>query len=224
MRNRNSFRHLGPLCAIGAAFLIVPSAMPQTQTKDSDWPSYAADLAGTRYRPLDQINASNFNDLEIAWRLKTDNLGSHPEYKYESTPLMVQGVIYVTAGSRRDVVALDAATGELLWVHGEHEGERAAASPRQLSGRGLSYWSDGKVERIIYVTQGYRLVVLDAKTGDRVSSFGDDGIVDLKKSAVFGNNQPIDLVTGEIGLHATPAVTRSGIILVGSAFREGGTP
>jgi quinoprotein glucose dehydrogenase len=189
-----------------------------------EWPSYAGDLHNYHYSPGDQINGSNFNDLEVAWRLKTDNLGSHPEYKYESTPLMVKGIIYATAGSRRDVVALDATTGELLWVHGEHEGERAAASPRQLSGRGLSYWSDGKIERIIYVTQGYRLVVLDAKTGDRVPSFGEDGVVDLKKSAVYGSGQAIDLVTGEIGLHATPAVTRSGIILVGSAFREGGTP
>jgi quinoprotein glucose dehydrogenase len=189
-----------------------------------EWPAYAGDLHNNHYSPGDQINGSNFKDLEIAWRLKTDNLGSHPEYKFESTPLMVKGVIYVTAGSRRDVVALDATTGELLWVHGEREGERAAASPRQLSGRGLSYWSDGKVERIIYVTQGYRLVVLDAKTGDRIPSFGEDGVVDLKKSAVHGTGQPIDLVTGEIGLHATPAVTRSGIILVGSAFREGGTP
>ena len=219
--NRTSFMMLTAVIAIALA----ASAYGQSSGIDKgEWPAYAGDLHNYHYSPGDQINGSNFTELEIAWRLKTDNLGSHPEYKYESTPLMVKGIIYVTAGSRRDVVALDASTGELLWVHGEHEGERAAASPRQLSGRGLSYWSDGKVERIIYVTQGYRLVVLDAKTGDRVPSFGEDGVVDLKKSAVYGTGQPIDLITGEIGLHATPAVTRSGIILVGSAFREGGTP
>ena len=71
---------------------------------------------------------------------------------------MVNGVLYTTAGSRRDVVALDAATGELLWTHGEHEGARGANAPRGLSGRGLAYWSDGKQSRILYATPGYRLV------------------------------------------------------------------
>jgi quinoprotein glucose dehydrogenase len=121
-------------------------------------------------------------------------------------------------------VALDAATGELRWVHSELEGARAAASPRQLSGRGVAYWTDGRDERILYVTTGYRLVELDAKTGNRVPSFGRDGIVDLKDGAVFDKGQQIDLVTGEIGLHATPAITKDGVVMVGSAFLEGGTP
>jgi glucose dehydrogenase len=189
-----------------------------------EWPAYAGDLRNFHYSPLDQINAGNFHQLEIAWRFKTDNLGNRPEYKLESTPLMVHGVLYATAGSRRSAIALDAATGELLWVHGEREGARGAAAPRQLSGRGLSYWTDGREERILYVTPGYRLVALDAKTGARIRSFGDNGSVDMKQFAVYGTGQPIDLVNGEIGLHATPAVTRNGVVLVGSAFREGGTP
>src|SRR5207253_4101679 len=105
------------------------------------WPTYAGDLKGSRYRPLDQINASNFSKLEVAWRFKTDSLGTRPEYKLEGTPLMVNGVLYATGGTRRSVAALDARTGELLWVHGEHEGRRGAAAPRQLSGRGLAYWT-----------------------------------------------------------------------------------
>jgi quinoprotein glucose dehydrogenase len=109
---------------------------------NSEWRWYAGDLRNFHYAPLDQINAGNFNQLEIAWRFKTDSLGNRPEYKLETTPLMVNGVVYATAGSRRAAIALDAATGELLWVHGEHEGARGAAAPRQLSGRGLSYWSD----------------------------------------------------------------------------------
>ena len=139
---------------LGAA--VVLSA--QVRFKDTEWPTHSADLAGSRYRPLDQINASNFNKLEIAWRFKTDSIGNRPEFKLEGTPLMVNGVLYATAGSRRAVIALDAATGELLWVHGEHEGARGAAAPRQLSGRGLAYWTDGKEERILYVTPGYRLI------------------------------------------------------------------
>ena len=139
------------------------------------------DLGNTHYSPLDQINGDNFGKLKIAWRFKTENLGPRPEYNFEGTPLMANGVVYSTAGTRRDVVALDAATGELLWVHGEHEGARAAASPRQLSGRGLAYWTDGREERILYVSVGYRLVALDAKTGNLVPTFGNGGIVpDLK--------------------------------------------
>ena len=84
---------------------------------------------------------------------------------------MANGVLYSTAGARRDVVASMPATGEMLWVHSENEGARAAAAPRQLSGRGLAYWTDGKEERILYVTPGYRLIALDAKTGMPVAGF-----------------------------------------------------
>ena len=132
---------------------------PLPSTKNGEWPYYTADVRGTRYSPLDQINASNFNKLEIAWRFKTDNLGTRPEFKLEGTPLMVKGVLYTTAGTRRSVVALDAKTGELMWVHSLREGKRAAIAPRQLSGRGVAYWTDGKGdERILYVTTGYRLI------------------------------------------------------------------
>src|SRR5271155_298145 len=151
--------------------LLALSAPAQTQ-KAGEWPSYAADLAGTRYRPLDQINAENFSKLEIAWRFKTDSLGPRPEYQFEATPLMAKGVLYSVAGSRRAVVALNATTGEMLWMHSEQEGARGAAAPRQLSGRGLAYWTDGKEERILYVTPGYRLIALNAKTGIPIPSFG----------------------------------------------------
>jgi quinoprotein glucose dehydrogenase len=206
--------------------LIVSATLVEAQkgALNGEWPTYGGDLSNTHYSALDQIRADNFNGLQIAWRFKTDSLGPRPEFRFEGTPLMAHGVLYTTAGSRRDVIALDAATGELLWVHREDEGERAKAAPRALSGRGLAYWTDGKDERILYATIGYQLVCLDAKTGVPISSFGQKGIVDMKKLAVYGNRQPIDLVTGEIGLHATPAVTKSGVVLVGSAFLSGGSP
>ncbi len=202
--------------------LISVCSFAQTHAnKESEWPTYAADLAGTRYRPLSQINASNFSKLEVAWTFKTDSIGNRKEFKLEGTPLMVNGVVYATAGSRRAAIALDAATGELLWVHGEHEGDRGAAAPRQLSGRGLAYWTDGKQERILYVTPGYRLICLDAKTGQVVSSFAKNGVVDLK----LDDDQTIlpDLTTGEIGLQSAPVVAKDTII-IGAAFREGMTP
>src|SRR5690242_3340013 len=224
---RNTLLLLVLSALIGLAWIITIAASGepagQPSTKNGEWPHYTADLKGTKYSPLDQINASNFGKLEVAWRFKTDNLGTKPEYKLEGTPLMVKGNLYVTAGTRRDVISLDAKTGEVNWVYSMREGKRAAIAPRQLSGRGVSYWTDGRGdERIVYVTTGYRLVELNAKTGAPVQSFGKDGIVDLKVGAVKGKGEQIDLETGEIGVHSTPAIVKDTII-VGSAMREGAT-
>ena len=194
---------------------------PAFTTSRGEWPSYTGDTRGSRYSPLDQISASNFSSLEVAWRFKTDSLGPRPEFKLEGTPLMVGGVLYATGGTNRAVVALDAVTGSQRWVHREDEGERGAAAPRSLSGRGLAYWTDGREERIIYVTPGYRLIALDAKTGARIPSFGTDGVVDLKTDI----DQTIfpDLVTGEIGFQGAPVVGRD-VVIIGASFKEGTAP
>jgi quinoprotein glucose dehydrogenase len=108
----------------------------QTGATNGEWRTYGGDLASTRYSPLDQVNAQNFNNLEVAWRFRTDALGPRVETNLQVTPLMVNGRMFTTAGTRRAAVALDAATGELLWMHslrGEARRRRAAA----LSGRGL---------------------------------------------------------------------------------------
>src|SRR6266850_8476132 len=226
MTRRVSRSVMGSLSLVAACGLIASSARLSGQsglpnTKNGEWTHYTADVRGSRYSPLDQFNGSNFNQLEVAWRFKTDNLGTRPEFKLEGTPLMVKGVIYATGGTRRSVVALDAKTGELIWVHAEKEGARAVNAPRQLSGRGLSYWTDGKGDdRVIYVTTGYRLVSLNAKTGVPVAGFGTNGVVDMKIGALIGKGQQIDLESGEIGLHSTPTVARD-VIIVGSSFREG---
>jgi quinoprotein glucose dehydrogenase len=205
------------------SLLCVTAWAQQPSTKNGEWPYYTADLKGTKYSPLDQINASNFSQLEVAWRFKTDNFGTRPEYKLEGTPLMVKGVLYTTAGTRRSVVALDAKTGEVIWAYSLREGNRAAIAPRQLSGRGVSYWTDGKGDdRVVFVTTGYRLVVLNAHTGQPIASFGKNGIVDLKEGMVSGTGQQIDLETGEAGLHATPLVVKD-VVIVGSSFKEGMT-
>jgi len=203
-----------------AAQLNGTAVVRKTATNTVNWPTYNADLAGSRYLPLDQINAGNFNDLEIAWRFKTDMFGSRPEYKLEGTPLAVDGIVYATAGTRRAIVALNAVTGELLWSFSLHEGKRSAESPRALSGRGLSYWSDGTKRRILYATIGYRMVSLDADTGQPDPEFGENGIVDLKKD---WDQDIADLETGEAGVHSAPAISGNTII-IGAAFREGFTP
>ncbi|MEP7308417.1 MAG: PQQ-binding-like beta-propeller repeat protein [Acidobacteriota bacterium] len=191
----------------------------QNGAPKGDWRNYGGDLGNQRYSALDQITAANFKNLEIAWRFKTENLGPRPEFNLEGTPLMANGVLYATAGTRRSVVALDGATGELLWVHGEQEGPRGTGAPRVLSGRGLAYWTDGREERILYVTPGYRLIALNAKTGQPVPGFGAGGAVDLKME----NDQDIDPVTGEVGLHATPMIGND-IVVIGAAHRPGGVP
>lgn len=212
---------LWKLCVV-AMFVGAASVTMRGQwaPKVGEWATYGGDLASTRYSPLDQINATNFSKLQLAFRIKTDNLGPRPEFQFQATPLMVNGRLFTTAGTRRAVLAADAATGEMLWMHSINEGKRGEAAPRQLSGRGLSYWSDGKDERIIYVTPGYQMVALDAKTGQRVRGFGTDGIVDLKQGL---DQEGLDLTTAEIGLHAAPIISKD-IIVIGAAHREGGAP
>src|ERR1700730_8242037 len=191
----------------------------QSGAKNGEWRSYGGDLGNTRYSPLDQINASNFDKLQIAWRFNTANLGPRPEFNLEATPLMAGGVVYTVAGSRRDVVALDATNGEMLWMHTEKEGARGDAAPRKLSGRGLAYWTNGRDERILYVTPGYRLIALNAKTGVPVADFGKGGVVDLK----LDDDQQMDLITGEVGLHSTPMVAKN-VVIIGAAHKTGANP
>ena len=156
----------------------------------------------------------------MAWRFKTDILGSRPDFNLQTTPLMINGVLYATAGASRDAVAIDARTGELLWMYRLAEGRRATASPRPLSGRGVAYWTDGRGdERVFFVTIGYQLVSLDAKSGKPVPGFGENGIVDLKQ----GDDQVLDLITGEIGLNSAPVVTKD-MVIVGAAHRAGNAP
>ena len=216
--NRRSAVRLVPL-ALLLFWATVPTIGQSRATQNGEWHSYGADQRSTRYAPLDQINAENFNKLEVAWRFKTDPLGPRPEFNLQATPLMVKGWLYSTAGTRRAVVALDAQTGELKWIYSLDEGKRAESAPRQLSGRGLAYWTDGREDRIVYVTPGYQMIALNAKTGQPIQSFGKNGIVDLK----LDDDQVMDLVTGEVGLHATPIVAKD-VIVVGAAHLPGTAP
>ena len=203
-----------------AARTAAPATPPHVYgTQNGEWQTYGGDLHSTRYSALDQVNATNFNTLEVAFRFKTDMLGPRPEFQLQTTPLMVNGALYFTAGTRRAVVAVDAASGEMLWMHSMNEGKRGEAAPRQLSGRGVTYWTDGTEHRILYVTPGYQMVALDAKTGDLVRSFGKDGVVDLKEN----DDQPMDLVTGEVGLHSAPIIVND-VVIVGAAHLAGGVP
>lgn len=208
------------MLATASALALLGPSLAQAQgaaPADTDWRSYANDISSTRYSPLDQINAANFNQLELAWKFSTNSLGPRPDADYQSTPLVVKGRIYVTAGFRRDVVCLDAGTGELLWMHTHDEGQRIGS--RGGPGLGVGYWTDGTVERIIYVTRGYTMFSLDAKTGIPDPNFGTGGSVDLRQN----NDQEMDPNRGVIGLHAPPFVVKNTVVVgaAPTAFSKG---
>ncbi len=215
-----SFRNARTRLITCSSIFFLLGAFNHSLAQDQEWPTYGGDLASTRYSPLDIIDAGNFDQLDLAWEFDTSNFGPSPEFNFQSTPLMVNRTLYTTAGSRRAVVALDAQTGEILWMSRHDEGERAANAPRRLSGRGLAWWDDGSDKgRILYVTPGYQMIGLDAASGKRIEEFGLDGIVDLKQEF----DQELDLTTGEVGLHAAPIVA-NGVVVIGSAFRAGRMP
>ncbi|RPI57266.1 MAG: pyrroloquinoline quinone-dependent dehydrogenase [Acidobacteria bacterium] len=209
------------LALVGLLVAAAASMSAQYGTTNGEWRAYAGEPGSTKYSPLDQINKDNAKDLRIAWRFKTDNLGPRPDYNMQSTPLMVNGVLYAQAGTRRTVVALNPETGEQLWMWRMDEGKRGAVAPRLGAGRGVAYWTDNKGdERILTVTPGYHLVALNAKTGIPVPSFGRNGVVDLKTEL----DQPgLDLTTADIGLNAPPAVGNN-VVVVGAAHTPGSAP
>ena len=143
-----------------------------------EWRVWGADAWSTRYSPLDQINASNFDSLQVAWTWNAGNLGSD-EY-YRTTPLYANGRLFTVATTRRVAAAIDPVKGETLWIWRLNEGIRWQKAPRQFAGRGLAYWSSGNQERVIVVTPGYHMASLDAKTGIPDPKFGKNGVVDLQ--------------------------------------------
>ncbi|MEE4361915.1 MAG: PQQ-binding-like beta-propeller repeat protein [Pseudomonadales bacterium] len=186
-----------------------------------EWPIYGGDAAHTRYAPLDQIDATNAGELEIVWRWTARNFGPNPLVRSATTPLMVGGKLFATAGVRRGAVAIDPGTGETLWTWRMDEGERLEKAPRPNPGRGLAWWSDGAGDdRVILVTPGYHMVALDASTGRPVEGFGEGGTVDLHEGHRTREGIPL---TGTIGASSPPTVVGD-VIVVGSAHHVGLRP
>lgn len=177
------------------------------------WAAWRGDNKGQAYSSASLIDRTNVGRLRLAWHWTGANQGPSPEMRNITTPLMVDGVLYATAGLTRNVVALDAATGETLWMwRPEEPPARFENAPRKGAGRGVSYWSDGKSARILTVTPGFYLVALDAKTGRPVPSFGDKGGIDLMKGL---RNAPKEGLP-DIGSQSPPLVIGDTIV-VGAA-------
>ncbi|MEA3246181.1 MAG: PQQ-binding-like beta-propeller repeat protein [Gemmatimonadota bacterium] len=196
------------------------AARPALAADAGDWTAYHRDLAGTRYSPLDRITRDNVSRLVVAWAWRPDSANRGGEYKNENTPLVVNGVMYVTTGLQRNVVALDAATGAVKWRWAfEESPARFDNAPRPGAGRGVGYWTDGRTARIFTITPGYRLVALDAATGKPVESFGAKGFVDLKANI----GVPLSLDSAVIG-NSSPPLVFEDVVVVPPALREGSRP
>lgn len=206
------------VAASALVLAIAGSSHAQQGAANGEWRYYGGDAGNSKYSPLDQIDAKNVKELEIVWRWKAENFGPTPDYNWEVTPLMIGGVLYFTAGSRRAVVAVDAATGETLWMYRLDEGERGDRAPRKQN-RGLAYWTDGQADaRILLITPGYQLVALDAKTGRPIPTFGKDGIVELTEGLDREVVKP-----GQIG-SSSPAIVVRDVVVVGAAMIAGTAP
>src|SRR6187401_942455 len=143
-----------------------------------EWRYWGADAWSTRYSNLDQITAANFKTLTVAWKWNASADGTD-EY-YRTTPLYANGRLFTVATRHRYAYAIDPETGTTTWSWKLEEGIRWQKAPRQFAGRGLAYWTDGRGnERVIVVTPGYHMAVLDAKTGKGDPAFGKDGVIDL---------------------------------------------
>ena len=143
-----------------------------------EWRFWGGDAYSSRYSPLDQITAENFGQLKMAWQWNAGTFG--PDEYYRTTPLYANGRLFTVATTRRSVMAIDPESGETLWMYRLEEGIRWQKAPRQFAGRGPTYWTDGREERVIVVTPGYHMVSLDAKTGIPDPKFGTNGVVDLQ--------------------------------------------
>jgi quinoprotein glucose dehydrogenase len=201
---------------IACLFMSLRTAAQQG-AKTGEWRVYGGDEGSTRYSPLDQINRDNIKNMKVAWVWKSDSLMQNPQSSSETTPLMVNGVLYFTMDMRRYVIAVDAGTGETLWLYRPNEGERFNQAPRKIH-RGVSYWTDGRGdERIVFVTPGFQLIALNAKTGVPIPTFGSAGIVDLFKELDLDyKGDPI----GKIG-NSSPVVISHDTIVVGPALLPG---
>ena len=222
-------RLLWTTVALALAVTVVAAQEPGTE--DGEWRYQSADAGGTRFSPVDQIDAGNFNDLEVAWVFRGDNFSPHENYTFKSTPSYIDGVLYTTAGYRRTILAVDPATGEQLWSYREPHTVRWEQSMRAAYGKGVGHgYVDGRL--VIYViTPGFFLHALDGKTGAHLEGFGspvplegfpETGVVDLL--ADLGHDYDpftgLDPRTGYI-TSSSPPIVVNGTVVVGNSHEQG---
>ena len=204
------------LATVAGAYTLLTGCAPPDPGPAGEWRHHGADLASSKYSALDQINAGNFGQLEVAWRWESADVrlqGAYDTGSYTATPLMVGGKVYA-ATSHGQVAALDPATGEQLWLYDPRSWARELPTQLPRRTRGIEYWTDGEAERILIATLGKQLVSIDAATGKPDPNFGDNGIVDLT-----GDLGVDDRVMAHISHSAPPIVVRDTVV-VGSKIHD----
>ena len=209
--------------AITLAAAAAIAAPPPLAAQQGEWRHWGADASSTRYSPLSQIDASNFEELEVAWIWKSDNFSPSREPLLRATPIYVNGTLYSVAGSRRTAVAIDPATGETLWAFREPSTKRWEDSMRKNYGKGVAYAEPGGRPTIYLVTPGFFLHALDPGTGRPVESFGNGGMVDLLGDLGDWEYHPEDGLPPEVGYitNSSPPIVVNGVVVVGNSHEQG---
>ena len=237
-------RRTGLYLALALGALLAVPALAVAQERGNpygEWRYQSADAWGTRYSPLDQVNAENFEDLEVAWIWRGDNFGPAPSTRSRSTPTYIDGTLYGAVGERRTVVAMDPATGETLWTYREPHTTRWERSMRAGYGKGVAYGELNGRGVIYHISPAYFLHAIDAKTGQHVENWGQPvplpgfpktGVADLLVNLLDGWgpweswDQPYDPDYGiprEIGYitSSSPPIVVNGVVVVGSSAEQG---
>ena len=213
--NRRTFLKQGTstLLAASAWPAAIPTTTKPAAKAEREWRTYGGNPAGLHYSPLAQINRSNVRKLRVAWTYHTGDSRDKPSTTIECTPLVVDGVMYLTTAQLK-LCALQAARGKLLWQFDPFE-SMDADTPRGVN-RGVAYWEDGNDQRIFFVARA-RLMALDAKTGKLIHDFGQGGSVDLTQ----GLGRDLRGRTYDV---TTPGIIYKNLIIVGSTCDEGPEP
>ena len=205
---------------LGTIFLFAcsPEISQENASPEGDWRHHGGNHNSDKYAPLDQIDGSNFSELELAWRYRSPDLDlpedlAYPTGDYRAVPLVVNGIMYVNSNHGL-ISALDSATGEELWVFDPKSYELGPPLFSPLQTRGIEYWTDGEIERIYIATSGKQLVSVDINTGRPDPNFGDDGYVDLKQN--FGR---LEFEMNNI-THGAPPIAVGSTVIVGSKIYD----
>jgi len=246
MSSRSSRGSSGLVQGVGLVltFLLVAPIVAGAQERknpDGEWRYQSADAWGTRYSSADEIDASNFEDVEVAWVWHADNYGPALEDQFKATPQYINGTLYTVAGHRRTVVAIDPQTGETLWTYREPNTTRWERSMRQNYGKGVAYGELNGRGVIYYISPAFFLHALDAETGRHIEGWGthvdlpgfpESGVIDMLPDLIadwepwLNWDQPYDADYGiprELGYitSSSPPIVVNGVVVVGNSAEQG---
>lgn len=199
--------------------LLATGVQAKNGDKKGEWRYYGGDSGSTKYSSLDQINKANVGKLKVAWTWDTPDKALQANnrmlasFAFEATPIMVGGTLYVST-SLSQVAAINAETGQTIWVFDPESYKTGRPTNLGFLHRGIAYWTDGKQERIFIGTSDAYLWAIDAKTGKAIADFGENGKVNLTKAIPYAQNARNYAVT-------SPPVICRDVVILGSSISDG---